>query len=54
MPPHFYPKETEDRLARLELAYRKRPVNDIRRTFFAVNRVEGGYEFAVVHQTYLK
>jgi len=51
---HFYPKETEDRLARLELAYRKRRANDIRRTFFAVNRVEGGYEFAVVHQTYLK
>jgi hypothetical protein len=51
---HFYPKETEDRLARLELAYRKRKANDIRRTFFVVNRVEGGYEFAVVHQTYLK
>lgn len=51
---HFYPKNTEDRLARLELAYRKRRANEVRRTFFAVNSVEGGYEFAVVHQTYLK
>jgi hypothetical protein len=51
---HFYPKETEDRLARLELAYRNRRANDIRRTFFSVNRVEGGYEFSVAHQTYLK
>ena len=51
---HFYPKETEDRLARLELAYRKKRANDIRRTFFAVKRIEGGYEFAVVHQTYIQ
>ena len=51
---HFYPKETEDRLARLELAYRNRRANDIRRTFFSVDRVEGGYEFSVAHQTYLK
>jgi hypothetical protein len=51
---HFYPKETEDRLARLELAYRNRRANDIRRTFFSVNRAEGGYEFSVAHQTYLK
>jgi hypothetical protein len=51
---HFYPKETEDRLARLELAYRNRRANDIRRTFFAVNREGAGYEFSVSHQTYLK
>ena len=51
---HFYPKETEDRLARLELDYRKRKANDIRRTFFAVKSAETGYEFAVAHQTYLK
>jgi len=51
---HFYPKETEDRLARLELAYRNRTANDIRRTFFAVNREGAGYEFSVAHQTYLK
>jgi hypothetical protein len=51
---HFYPKETEDRLARLELAYRKKRANEIRRTFFVVKRADAGYEFDVVHQTYLK
>ena len=51
---HFYPKETEDRLARLELAYRNRRANDIRRTYFSVDRAERGYEFTVAHQTYLK
>lgn len=50
----FYPKDTEDRLARLELAYRNRRANDIRRTYFTVHRIEGGYEFTVAHQTYLK
>ena len=51
---HFYPKEAEDKLARLELDYRKRAAREIRRTYFAVNRVDKGYEFSVVHQTYLK
>lgn len=52
---HFYPKETEDRLARLELAYRNKRANDIRRTYFTVNRADGGgYEFVVAHQTFLK
>ena len=51
---HFYPKETEDKLARLELAYRKRAAREIRRTYFAVKRVDNAYDFAVVHQTYLK
>jgi hypothetical protein len=51
---HFYPKEAEDKLARLELAYRKRAAREIRRTYFAVNRVDNGYDFTVVHQTYLK
>ncbi|MGE5193722.1 MAG: hypothetical protein ACM3U2_14600 [Deltaproteobacteria bacterium] len=51
---HFYPKQTEDKLARLELDYRKRKANDIRRTFFSVKNVENGYEFTVAHQTYLK
>jgi len=52
----FYPKDTEDRLARLELAYRSRRANDIRRTYFTVQRIAGGggYEFTVAHQTYLK
>jgi hypothetical protein len=51
---HFYPKATEDKLARLELAYRNKVAREIRRTYFAVDRTEGGYEFSVVHQTYLK
>ena len=51
---HFYPKEAENTLARLELAYRNRTAREIRRTYFAVNRVDKGYDFTVVHQTYLK
>jgi hypothetical protein len=52
---HFYPKDTENRLARKELDYRNRRANDIRRTFFSVSAAEGGgYEFSVAHQTYLK
>lgn len=51
---HFYPKETEDRLAHLELAYRNRKANDIRRTYFSVKRGDAGYEFSVDHQTFLK
>ena len=51
---HFYPKATEDKLARLELDYRKRKANEIRRTFFSVKSAEAGYEFTVAHQKYLK
>lgn len=51
---HFYPKDIENRLAHLELNYRKRRANDIRRTFFVVNKADGGYEFSVTNQTYLK
>ncbi|MBI3866326.1 MAG: hypothetical protein HY290_30975 [Planctomycetia bacterium] len=50
----FYAKATEDKLARLELAYRNRTAKEIRRTYFAVDRAEGGYAFSVVHQTYLR
>ncbi|MBS0261084.1 MAG: hypothetical protein JSS02_03940, partial [Planctomycetes bacterium] len=51
---HFYPKATEDRLARLELAYKNRIAREIRKTYFAVEKTDGGYDFTVVHQTYLK
>jgi hypothetical protein len=51
---HFYPKETEDRLALLELNYRNRRASDIRRTYFAVKRGDAGYDFEVIRQTYLK
>lgn len=50
----FYPKATENKLAQLELAYRNRAAREIRRTYFAVERAESGYQFSVVHQTYLK
>jgi hypothetical protein len=51
---HFYPKDTENRLAHLELAYRNRKANDIRHTYFSVDRAGNGYEFSVAHQTFLK
>ena len=38
----------------LELDYRKRAAREIRRTYFAVNHADDGYEFKVEHQTYLK
>lgn len=50
----FYPKPAEDQLARLEIDYRKRRVEEIRRTYFAVNPGGTGYQFAVVRQTYVK
>ena len=52
---HFYPKSTEDQLARLELDYRNRKAKEIRRTFFNVERGDkGGYTFSVSHQTFIK
>lgn len=51
---HFYPKRTEDQLAQLEVNYRRRRVQEIRRTYFSVKSVSGGYEFEVVRQTFLK
>jgi hypothetical protein len=49
---HFYPKNTENTLAQLELAYRNRPVKQIRRTYFAVEPEGTGYRFAVTRQIY--
>ena len=51
---HFYPPETENQLARLELDYRNRPVRDIRRTYFAVESHGGQYEFVVTRQAYFR
>lgn len=51
---HFYPKATEDTLARLELNFKNRKYDEIRRTYFEVTKVGAGYEFHVVRQTYLK
>lgn len=48
---HFYPARTEEMLARLELSYANRPVEQISRTYFVVVRRGGGYAFAVARQT---
>jgi hypothetical protein len=51
---HFYPKSTESMLAQLELNYRGRPLNQIRRTYFAVDSAAKGYQFTVIRQIYLQ
>jgi hypothetical protein len=51
---HFYPKGVENVLARLEVEYRKRRAEEIRRTYFSVDSANAGYEFVVTRQTYLK
>lgn len=50
---HFYPPETERILVRLERNYAGRPVDEIRRTYFAVRRDGRGYRFEVIRQLYL-
>ena len=50
----FYPKNTENQLAVLELAYKNRKVTDIRRTYFVVLSKDDGYTFSVTAQTYSK
>lgn len=47
---HFYPKKVENELAQLELAYRNRPVSQIRRTYFSVDPEGTGYKFTVFRQ----
>jgi hypothetical protein len=51
---HFYPPAVENQLAQLERAYRGRPVEQIKRTYFAVDGVAGNYRFSVVRQLYLE
>jgi uncharacterized protein involved in tellurium resistance len=52
---HFYPKDTENALAVLELAHGKRKVQEIRRTYFAVKSESGGqYGFVVARQILLR
>lgn len=51
---HFYPSNTENVLANIELDYRKRKAIEIRRSNFVVRRAKDGFEFAVTSQTYLK
>ncbi|MFN9718329.1 MAG: hypothetical protein ACK58L_06535 [Planctomycetota bacterium] len=47
---HFYPAETEQMLAQLELAYDNKKTEEIRRTYFQVRRGGSGYEFVVTKQ----
>jgi hypothetical protein len=51
---HFYTKATEAKLVQLEHDYRGRPIAQIRRTYFAVEKSGDGYQFSVVRQTYLQ
>jgi hypothetical protein len=51
---HFYPANTEATLAKLERAAAKLPVDQIRRTYFAVKNVDKGYEFEVTKIAYSK
>lgn len=54
---HFYPKQTEQRLAQLEYdrAQRSnRTIDQIRRTYFVVRRSLNEYQFAVTRQIYFE
>jgi hypothetical protein len=51
---HFYPPETEARLARLEHEYANRPADQIRRTYFEARRRASGYEFVVTRQFHFR
>ncbi len=47
---HFYAPETEQIMARVEMEYSGKPIEQIRRTYFQVRRSGGGYEFFVTDQ----
>ena len=51
---HFYDPETEELLARTEIAYRNRKPTEIRRTYFNVRKDGAGYKFVVTSQSYLR
>ena len=51
---HFYPANVEQMLARLELGYRNKPVEQIRRTYFVVESEGNGYKFVVTRQTFFQ
>jgi len=50
---HFYAPETEQLLARTEVAYRNRKSSEIRSTYFSVRKDGPGYKFVVTSQSYL-
>ena len=51
---HFYPKQTEQLLLKLEYEYQKRKPTEIRRTYYVVVRQGSGYAFVVTRQIYLR
>lgn len=51
---HFYPPQTENQLAVLELQYKNRKASDIKKTYFAVRAAKQGYEFTITSQTAIK
>jgi hypothetical protein len=51
---HFYPKKIEQLLAQTEFNYRKKPPQEIRRTYFLVQQRGKGYAFEVTRQTYMR
>ena len=50
----FYSSDTENLMARLELDYANRKVDEIRRTYYAIEPDGNGYRFRVTRQLYLK
>lgn len=50
---HFYPPEIEQQLATLEREFRGKPVKEIKRTYYSVEREGKGYRFEVVRQIYI-
>lgn len=51
---HFYAPETEQLLARTEIAYRNRKSTKICHTYFTVEEDRTGYKFVVTSQSYLR
>lgn len=49
---HFYSKATEAKLQQMEVAYRNRPLRQIRRTYFFVEPDAGKYKFSIYRQIY--
>lgn len=47
---HFYDPATEQIMARVEMEYAGKPIEQIRRTYFQVRRAGSGYEFFVTDQ----
>ena len=50
----FFSPKLEEKLLELELAYRKRKLNEIRRTYFTTQRNDEGYDIIVTRQVYFQ